>query len=89
LCQHLISGKASQGAWSKVMAVVTDLEDQDPEGVRIQVCNYMAASLKKAKSDKEACFILSILDAFAVPYNPAERSAPLLISIGRVVFSAQ
>lgn len=86
LCRYLLT----KGSWPKAMGFIKQLEEkeQDPEGVRIIVVNYMAAVLKGAKTDKEACAVIGILDAFATPYNPAEKSAPLLLSIGRVLFAA-
>jgi DNA polymerase-3 subunit gamma/tau len=81
LCQMLATGKSS---WAKAMAVLSKIEDE-PEGVRIVVMNYMAAAVRGATSDRAATYLLSVMDAFASPYNPSEKQAPLLLSVGRVL----
>lgn len=82
LCRFL-TGKG--GSWAKAMEIVSRLKDEQPEGVRIVVCNYVAAILKNSKSDKDAGRLLAILDAFEGTYNQSEKLAPLLLSIGRVL----
>lgn len=84
LCRFLSQGK---GSWTKVMGLVEEIGDANPESIRIAICNYMASACRNSKNDREATHFLQILDAFSQPYNPAEQSAPLLLSIGRVLFS--
>lgn len=83
-CRFVIDGK---GSWPKAMAILADLSDENPESVRIVVCNYLAAALRNAKSDDQALRLLPMLDAFSTPYNAAEQMAPLYSSLGRVLFS--
>lgn len=83
LCQFLLKG----GTWAKAMNIYARFEDDEPESVRIVICNYMASVVRNATSEKSAAHALNILDAFSQPYNPSERSAPLLLSIGRLVFN--
>lgn len=83
LCRFLLKG----GSWSKAMAIMAKLKDENPEGVRIIVCNYMASVLKGVKSDNEASRVLAIVDNFSTPFNSSENSAPLLLAIGRTLFS--
>jgi DNA polymerase III gamma/tau subunit len=85
-CRFVIQGK---GSWTKAMAVLGKLEDEPPESIRIVVSNYVGSAVRNAKGDQEACRLLFILDAFATPYNPSEGLAPLMSSIGRVLFSAE
>lgn len=82
LARFLLKG----GSWAKAMAIFEKVENENPEGVRIIVCNYMASVLKGATSDKQALRVLSILDNFSHEYNASEKSAPLLLSIGRSLF---
>lgn len=82
LCRFLLQ----PGSWHKAMAILGKIDGESPEGVRIVVANYMAAVLKGTTNDKKACQVLSILDAFATPYNQAEGNAPLFVSIGRVLY---
>lgn len=82
LCRFLVKG----GTWMKAMAIVEKLKTENPESVRIVVSNYVASATKNSKSDKDACRFLSILEAFSQPYNSSDKIAPLLLSIGRVLF---
>ena len=85
LCRFLLAG----GSWKKCMSIVERLEGEEAESVRIVVMNYMAKTLIKASSDKRACSLLRIMDEFSVPYNHSEKMAPLLISIGSVLFEGE
>ncbi len=85
LCQFLAKG--GRGSWAKAMALVGNLENENPESVRIVVCNYMGKVIRNAKSDDAACAILPVLEAFSTPFNASEGIAPLMIAIARAVFS--
>lgn len=84
LCRFLMR---PQGSWGKVMGIINRIESDSHEGTRIQVCNYFGAVAKNAKNDKEAIHALSVIGEFVTPYNQAEGIAPLLMSVGRVLFS--
>lgn len=71
--------------WRDAMKIVEDLKGTDAESVRIVISNYMASVAMKSKSEKEALFILSIMEAFATPYNQSDKFAPLLLSIGEAL----
>lgn len=81
LCRFLMQ----PGSWPVAMGIVAQLEDENPEGIRIIVSRYFASVIKGAKSNDKAGYALGVLDAFASPYNSAEGFAPLLLSIGRVM----
>jgi DNA polymerase III subunit gamma/tau len=83
LCRFLIQG----GSWIRAMGIISKLEEENPEGVRIVVCNYIGSVLKNARNDKEAVRLLQMLEAFSTPYNQSERVAPLLLSVGQVLFN--
>lgn len=85
-CQFLV--KPGKRSWAGAMKLLEALEDQDPEGVRIIICNYTAKALKSARDEKTACELLSVLDAFDRPFNRAEQAAPLYLAIGRVIYPA-
>lgn len=85
LCRFLIDGK---GSWAKAMGIIAKLrEEHEPEEVRILVSRYVAAVLISANSDRQAAFLLSVLDAFHKPYFSAEGQAPLLLSVGTVLLA--
>lgn len=83
LCRFLVKG----GSWVKAMAIVKKLENENPEGIRVLVCNYMAQVIKGATTDDAACRVLPILDNFATPFYTSEGQAPLLRAIGRTLFA--
>lgn len=83
LCRFLLR----PGSWTAVSSIISKIEGESPESVRIMVCNYMGACLKNAKSDKEAVHALSILAEFSVPYNQAEGISALFLSVGRAMFN--
>jgi DNA polymerase III subunit gamma/tau len=85
LCRFLAKG--GRGSWTKAMALLDALEDDNPESVRIVVCNYMGKVIRGAKSDEAACALLPILEAFSTPFNSSDGIAPLMISIARAVLS--
>lgn len=81
LCQLLLSSNAS---WRKAVDIVSVMEEE-PESVRIVVCNYMSSVLMKSKNKTEVNKVLAILDAFRGPYNMSEKKAPLLLSLGEIL----
>lgn len=83
LCRYLLA----RGSWPKAMGIVEKLKDDNPEGVRMIVMNYMASVIKGAKSDKEACAVMPILEAFSQPFTSADATAQLLLAVGRVLFA--
>jgi DNA polymerase-3 subunit gamma/tau len=82
LCQFLAKG----GSWARAMELVSKFEGSS-ESARIIITNYFGAAARGAKSDKDACFFLGILDAFSQPYVQSDNVALLLLSIGKVLFA--
>jgi hypothetical protein len=64
------------------MKLVKALEGIEAEGVRIVVCNYLAAALMNTKGNDQAIKLLGLLEAFDTPYQQSDRMAPLLQSLG-------
>lgn len=84
LCRFLLR----PGPWTVGASIISKIEGESPESIRIMVCNYMGGCLKNAKSDKEAVHSLSILAEFSVPYNQAEGISALFLSVGRAMFNS-
>lgn len=84
LARMLLAG----GSWAKAMGIYERLKDQNPEGVRIVVCNYMGKVLAGAKGEQQAKKALHVLEQFADNYSSAvgEGQAQLMLSIGRTLF---
>lgn len=72
--------------WSQAMGLLAGLDGENPESIRIVVAQYVGKALGSTKSDDEARYLLGVLEAFATPYVSAEGAAPLLYSIGRVIY---
>lgn len=72
--------------WVKVQPLLKALSDDSPEGVRLVVVNYAAKMLLDTKNPEEAERLLAVLSAFGAPYNSSERQAPLLLSVGSLLF---
>lgn len=84
LCQFVANGN---GSWSKCMGLLTKLDGENPESLRLNILNYLASCLKNSKDDKSAVMFVQRLEAFAQSYNSYEGMAPLLLSIARAIFS--
>lgn len=84
-CRYLLGRK--EYSWAKAIELLSPLDKTNPESVRIMVCNYIAGALKRARNDKEAIFLLNVLDAFSVSYNASENAAPLYLSTGRIIYA--
>lgn len=82
LCRKLIRGGMR---WPDVVSALTPLKEQGAEAIRIQVVNYVAAVLMGNVKEKDVGFLLDVLDAFSIPYNPTDKLAPVLLSFGRFV----
>ena len=86
LCRFLISRKSK--SWNKVIKLLDALKGTDPESVRLTIVNYLSNALLNTKNKDDAVFILSILEHFCErSYNSSERFGPLLVSVGRILFT--
>jgi DNA polymerase III gamma/tau subunit len=82
LCKFLLKGG---GSWLQAIDIIANMQDE-PESQRISICNYFAAVLRNSKTDQDATYLLNMLEAFSTPYHPGEGQAPLMRSIGQVLF---
>lgn len=71
--------------WQFVCSVLKGME-YSPESARLVIVNYVASALLSTKDDKKAAGLLNVLEAFAEPYRQGEKNAPLLLSVGRVLY---
>ena len=84
IAKLLVAGRGI--TWKEMMTKVQSLERTSPESVRIVIVNYVGAALSRTTSEKEAVRLLNLLQCFASPYNASEKLAPLLLSLGQVLF---
>lgn len=80
LCRFIVSGRGQN--WSSAMKLVNSLNGVEAESARLVIVNYLASVLQNTKDDKKAASLLSLLECFKNPYNPSEKMAPLLFSLG-------
>lgn len=83
LARLLLSGKAS---WKQIIEVLQDLKDQSPEGIRIVLLRYFSSVLMNTKTDEQAARMMNYLQAFSESYISAEGFAPLLLSVGSLLY---
>ena len=84
LCRMLV-GKV-QPTWKNTMRIINSLQAQNPESIRLIVMNYMAKVAMNARTDADALKVLNVMNAFSRPYNSSEKFAPLLLSLGELIF---
>lgn len=68
--------------WAEAMKLVKALEGTDAESIRIVVTAYLTAVAMGAKSNDRAKSALAMIECFAQTYNPSDKHAPLLLSLG-------
>lgn len=83
LCRAMVSRKLT---WSVAMGIIKSIPDMNPESVRIVTVNYLAACLIGAKSERDVPDLLYMTQQFSKPFNPSDKSAPLLLAIGNILF---
>jgi DNA polymerase III subunit gamma/tau len=80
LCRFLLGQRGR--TWAEAMRLVKAMGDVEAESVRIGVVNYLNVVLMGTKGDAKAKELLVMLEAFGKTYNPTDKTAPLLLSIG-------
>lgn len=83
LCRALVSRKLT---WSMAVGILKSIPDMNPESVRIVTVNYLAACLMGAKSERDVPDLLYMTQQFSKPFNPSDKSAPLLLALGNILF---
>lgn len=83
LCRFLINKQGRN--WRDAQRMLTGLKEFEAESIRIVICNYFASAILSTKSEKDAARMMGILDCFSGSYYPAEKFAPLLLSVGAVL----
>jgi DNA polymerase III gamma/tau subunit len=89
MARKLVEGKGL--SWKDLVSTVAGLQEsgQTAESIRIVTVNYLAAVLLKTSDEKRAVRLLTLLQAFSTPYAQSEKMAPLLLSIGTILFQEQ
>lgn len=82
---RLILDKKRRPTWADVTKCIAAMENVEAETVRIIMVNYISAVAMKAKSEKEAAWLLGIIECFNEPYRSSDKLAPLLLSVGAAI----
>lgn len=84
LCRWLLNGRGF--SWGEALKYLKGLEGSiDAESARLVITAYLTSTLLGTKDDKRAASILGLLECFRHPYNPSEKFAPLLYSVGMAI----
>lgn len=83
LARRLCDGKGL--TWQFACEVLKGM-GHPPESARLVIVNYISQVLLGTNDERRATRLLGVLDAFAEPYRQGEKNAPLLLSIGRVLY---
>jgi DNA polymerase III subunit gamma/tau len=83
LCRALVRDELN---WTRLTATLKAMPETQPESIRIIIVNYLNACLMGAKNDRDAVRLLSILDSFSKPMNPADKMGPIFLAFGDHLF---
>lgn len=83
LCRFLANPK---GGVAEATKLIKNLEQVEAEAVRIQICRYFEKIFLSAKGEDSALYALSVLESFKNPYRQTDGLAPLILSVGEVLF---
>ena len=83
LCRFLMQ----RGSWATAAGLLEKLADQPAESVRVAVCNYLGGALRRARTDREACALLALLEPFVEPFAAGSDRAMLAIAVGRALYA--
>ena len=72
--------------WKEAQGHLKSFKELNPESVRIQVVNYLGACILGAKSEKEACRLLPVLESFSTEFYQATGKSDLLLATCEVMF---
>jgi DNA polymerase III gamma/tau subunit len=88
LCRTLAGYENRESAWTSAMQLLDKLlaAGEEPEGLRIRICHYFTAAIRKAEPQKAAA-LLQRMEPFAYAYGQADAAPHLVRSIGASLFS--
>jgi DNA polymerase-3 subunit gamma/tau len=89
LCRTLAGQVNRETAWTTAMQLVDKLlaAGEDPESLRIRICHYFTAAIRKSEPAKAAA-LLQQMEPFVYGYAQADAVPHLVRSIGASLFSA-
>ena len=81
LCRALLKGLS----YIDALQIIKKLDGVNPESIRLIILAYMTKVLLNSKTQKQAEEVLAIVEAFSVPFYQAEKLAPLLLALGKLL----
>lgn len=78
-----------EAKWSSALKIIQGLKEnnENPESIRIVIMNYVGAILLKTTAESKAKHLNYILECFSGTYNPSDKYAPLLLSLGELLLT--
>lgn len=71
--------------WERILEVLNELKDENPEGIRRVICDYVTKVALGSKDPKRAMVCCAILDNFSTPFQSGEGIVPVVLAVGRTV----
>jgi DNA polymerase-3 subunit gamma/tau len=72
---------AKRGSWRIVSSMLSKLQDQDPERLRIIVCSYFSKCMLNCEDSNKVKEYSDIVEPFLEPYPDRSGLAPFLVSV--------
>ena len=85
LLRDMVSGRALK--WAAVVDVLRANKDNDPEGLRLMIVNYLNAVLLGERGASNPARLLDCLSAFMRPVSRSEKMAGLLLAFADIVYA--
>lgn len=73
---------SKRGKWADAIKILKDMENIEPETIRILITQYLSAVVMNAKSDESARYTLFLMECFSTPFNSSDKNGPLLLALG-------
>ncbi len=85
LCQFFTGREAR--TWDRVLPILIALQNEQGEGVRRVLVNYLTKVMLNPKTtERQARDLMQTMDAFSEPYEQWDSAYPLVLSVGRALF---
>lgn len=82
----LAQGLAKGFSWDQAKPLLSALEDQNPESIRLMICSYFSKVALSSKAEstalQQAC---AVLDAFSQPMNSQDKLAPIILAVAKLI----
>lgn len=85
LCKLMVGRQTPQ--WPKMRDILKDLRNENPESIRIVICNYFTGCLLNTKTLGDAERFVDILEAFSRPCTGGDKITPIVLGIFDTIYA--